>query len=147
MRLNAKILKNVIDINSWQYTNQATVQEGQVNEIYLQLVDLDKNPSNENSSTVLSETPLRYIPQGTVIFLEITFPALRSQSTDIGAEQFSVIATQPFTDDQSIFKITLSSSQLPKSGSITGKLIIDGVDKYFLLPNAIIVDLLNIGSC
>ena len=49
MRLNAKILKNVVNVNQWEYTNQAHVQEGQINEIYLQLVDLDKSMGTDKS--------------------------------------------------------------------------------------------------
>ena len=147
MRINAKILKNVANVNNWQYVSQANIQEGQANELYFQLVDLDIIPNNEDQSVSLPASPMRYIPQGTAISVEITFPALRSEGDDAGAEQFAVAASQPFSDDGSIWKISLTSSQLPKSGSLTVKLTIDGVDKYFLVNNAISVDLLNVGGC
>lgn len=146
MRLNARILKNVTDVNSWQYDTQATLQEGQINEIYFQLVDLDKVASPDNS-LALPAFPLRYMPQGSVISLQITFPALRSQSDDPGADQFTVAASQPFSDDPSIWKVTLASAQVPHSGSITMQLITDGNSQYFLLNNAIAVNLLDVGSC
>ena len=146
MRITAKMLKNVANVNNWQYANQAHVQENQANDIYFQLVDLDITPAIDKS-LALPDFPLRYIPQGTSIALEVTFPALRSESDDVNAEQFSVAASQPFSDDKSIWKVSLTSSQLPKSGSITMKLTIDGVDKYFLVNNALAVDLLNVGSC
>jgi hypothetical protein len=140
MRLNAKILKNVAGVNNWQYVNQATIQEGQINEIYLQLVDYDKTPGVEKSS-VLPDFPLRYIPQGTTIALEASFPSIDD------AAVFAVAGTQPFADDKSIWKFTLTSSQIPKSGNFKLKLTEDGADRQILVRNSIIVDLLNVGSC
>jgi hypothetical protein len=140
MRLNAKILKNVANVNNWQYANQASIQEGQVNEIYLQLVDYDKVPGSDKS-VALPDSPLRYIPQGTTVALVATFPSIDS------AEEFEVSATQPFADDKSIWKISLLSTQLPKSGNFKLKLTEDGVDKHILVKNSIAVDLLNVGSC
>lgn len=140
MRLNAKLLKNVANVNQWQYANQASVQEGQVNEIYIQLVDLDKMPGIDKSS-VLPDFPLRYIPQGAVIAVQATFPSI---DDDL---EFSVLGTQPFVDDKSIWKFSLSNTQLPKSGNFKVKITEDGVDKFILVKNGISVDLLNIGGC
>ena len=136
MRLNAKILKNVANINQFEYANQAYIQEGQANEFYLQLVDLDKLPSGS------SECPLRYIPQGTSIALTVIFPSLDADTNEI-----QKIASQPFSGDLSIWKVSLSSSELPSSGNIRIKLTIDSSDKYFIVSNAIVVDMLEVGSC
>lgn len=140
MRLNAKILKNVAGVNQWSYANQSSVQEGQANEIYVQLVDLDKTPGPEKSSA-LPDFPLRYLSQASVIALEATFPSIDD------AEEITVSGSQPFADDKSIWKFTLTSSQLPKSGNFKLKLTEDGIDKFILVRNAISVDLLNVGSC
>lgn len=140
MRINAKILKNVANINQWEYANQAYAQEGQINEFYFQLVDLDKTHETERS-IALPDNPLRYIPQGAVVSVEVTFPDIDS------ASQFTVIASQPFADDKSIYKVTLASSQIPNSGGFTIKLIEDGVEKQFLVRDAIKVELLNVGGC
>ena len=140
MRLNAKIIKNVANVNNWKYANQASVQEGQVNEIYVQLVDLDMVPGADKS-VALPENPMRYLPQGTVIALEATFPSIDD------AAELIVAATQPFSDDKSIWKITLSSAQLPKSGNFKLKLTIDGADKFILVKNGVSVDLLEVGGC
>lgn len=140
MRLNAKILKNVANVNQWQYTNQASVQEGQANEIYLQLVDLDKTPGLEKS-VALPDFPLRYISQAAVTALEATFPSIDD------TQQIVVSATQPFADDKSIWKISLANDQLPKSGNFKLKLTEDGLDKFILVKSAISVDLLDVGSC
>jgi len=135
MRLNARILKNVASVNQFEYANQAYLQEGQANEFYIQLVDLNKLPSGSE------ECPLRYIPQGTTISVKVMFPALDSDN------EVEITATQPFSDDGSIWKVNLSSSQDVSSGSITVTLTIDGVEQYFLISNAVVVDSLNVGSC
>ena len=140
MRLNAKILKNVADVNNWQYATQASVQEGQSNEIYLQLVDFDKVPGNDKS-TVLPENPLRYISQAAVAALEASFSSIDT------AQEFTVIGTQPFADDKSIWKLILLPTQLPKSGNFKLKLTEDGNMKSILVKNSLIVDLINVGSC
>ncbi len=139
MRLNAKILKNVANVNNWQYANQASIQEGQANEIYFQFVDYDKVPGSDKSSA-LPDSPLRYMPQGEVS-VSATFPSIDT------ALEFTVVATQPFADDKSIWKVSLLSTQLPKSGNFKIKLTEDGADKNILAKNAIAVDLLNVGSC
>jgi len=140
MRLNAKILKNVANINQWYYSNQATVQEGQANEIYVQLVDLDIAPGLEKSTT-LPDFPLRYISQGAVVALAATFPSIDD------AAEIVVSGSQPFAGDKSIWKFSLTALQLPKSGNFKLKLTEDGIDKQILVKNAISVDLLSVGSC
>jgi len=140
MRLNAKILKNVAGVNQWYYSNQATVQEGQINEIYLQLVDLDKMPGIEKSPA-LPDFPLRYIPQGTTVTLVAFFPSIDD------ATEITVSASQPFADDKSIWKISLTAAQLPKSGNFKLTLTEDGTVKKILVKNGISAELLSVGSC
>jgi hypothetical protein len=140
MRINAKIIKNVGTVNQWEYATEAYVQENQVNEVYFQLVDLDKTHSAEKS-TALPDFPLRYMPQGDVISVEVTFPKIDSD------DQFSVVAVQPFDDDKSIYKATLASTQVPSSGSIIIKLTEDGVERQFILKSALRVELLGVGGC
>ena len=146
MRLNARILKNVANVNNWEYGDTVYVQEGQSNDFYIQLVDLDMTPV-EGDSGSLPEHPMRYLPQGTAISLEVTFPALRAESDDDGAEQFDVAATQPFTDDSSIWKVSLASDQTPKSGNINVSLTVDSNTYRFLITQAIQTSVLNVGSC
>lgn len=140
MRLNAKILKNVANVNSWSYANQAAVQEGQANEIYFQLVDYDQIPGNDKS-VALPDSPLRYMPQGTVIDLSASFDSIDS------AQKMTVVGQQPFPQDPSIWKISLLATQVPKSGNFQIKLTEDGKTKNILAKNAITVDMLNVGGC
>lgn len=140
MRLSAKIIKNVSNVNHWIYADSAYIQEGQINEFYFQLVDLDKTHPAEKSE-ILPHFPLRYMPQGTVVTVAVTFPDLNPDN------EFTVTASQPFTDDKSIYKITLASTQTPNSGTIQISLIEDGVEKVFKVSNALQVELQNRGGC
>jgi hypothetical protein len=133
MRINAKMLKNVANVNQWEWANNTNIQEGQVNEIYFQIVDLDK-PLSANCH-------MRYLSVASSVAVEATFPALDD------SEVLVKIATQPFSQDNSIWKITFAASELPKSGSFQVKLTEDGVDKYFIVQAAIQVNLLNSGGC
>ncbi|HBI01341.1 MAG TPA: hypothetical protein DDY18_06920 [Flavobacterium sp.] len=140
MRLSAKVLKNVANVNNWEYANSASVQEGQANEIYVQLVDLDKVPGPDKS-VALPEHPMRYIPQGTTIGAEATFPSIDD------ADVLVIIGTQPFADDKSIWKFDLTDAQLPKSGNFKIKLTEDANEKNILVKGGVSASLLNVGSC
>ncbi len=133
MRLNAKILNNVASVNQFEYADQANIQEGQINEIYFQLVDLDKS--------LAQDCPLRYLSQAAVLAVEVTFPSIDD------AAIITLDATQPFSDDKSIWKINLTSSQLPNSGAMQVKVTEDGADKLFNVQGAISVSLINDGGC
>lgn len=140
MRINAKMLKNVSGVNHWEYATEAYLQEGQINEFYFQLVDLNKIHPAEKSKAQ-PDFPLRYISQATVVSATVTFPALDS------GDQFDIVATQPFADDKSIWKVTVPSAQVPSSGNIIVTLTEDGATKTFVVKSAIRVELLNVGSC
>lgn len=140
MRLSAKIIRSVSGVNHWEYATEAFIQEGQVNEIYFQLVDLDKTHYLEKSRS-LPDFPLRYIPQGTVVEVEAEFPAL------IDDEVITIVATQPFLDDKSIWKVTFAEDQVPSSGNFIIRLTEDGATKTFLTRNTLRVELLEVGGC
>ncbi|MDD5650662.1 MAG: hypothetical protein PHF86_09635 [Candidatus Nanoarchaeia archaeon] len=141
MRLSAKMLENVINVNSWQYTNQAYVSEGQINEVYIQLVDLAKNTQISGRVGEIPEYPLRYISQATIFSVDAIFESIDD------SKEFTITGTKPFADDKSIFKFTLTASQIPKSGNLKLTLTEDGVTRTFIIKNSISVQLLNIGDC
>ena len=142
MRLSAKILKNVNNVNSWTYTNQSFMSEGQANTLYLQLVDLDMSTSVDSEKLVaFPQYPIRYISQATTLTTSVTF-----QSLDDSLE-FSISGTQPYAQDRSIWKFDLSASQIPSGGYIKVNIAEDSVVKSFLVKNAIEVDFLDIGGC
>lgn len=53
----------------------------------------------------------------------------------------------PFSDDKSIWKVDLSSSQLPASGTFILKIIEDGTERQFRIEQSLITELLNNGGC
>ena len=143
MRLGAKLLKNVNNVNSWVYTAQVFMQENQANSFYIQLVDLDQSisPGNEKSVAFV-DFPIRYLTQATVFSTTVTFPHIDD------VDEFTITGAQPFPDDKSIWKFNLSSSQIPSSGNIQVSVTEDGNIRSFWLKNAINVDSTNdIGSC
>lgn len=140
MRLSAKMLQSVENVNSWKYSNQAYVYEGQANDVYIQLVDLAKDPAIIQKGSMFPENPMRYVPQGTVI-VSATFPSIDD------AEEFTAIAVQPFADDKSIWKFALAESQLPNTGYFKLTVSENGVEKTVSIRNAIYTELLNIGGC
>ena len=132
MRLSAKMLKNVVNVNHWDYTSQVYISEGNVNEFYFQLVNLDKT---------IDKNPIRYISEANIVSAEVFFESLDN------SKKFSVQASQPFAGDKSIWKVSLLSTQVPNAGSIKISLTEGGVVKTFIVQSAIRVDYSNIGSC
>jgi hypothetical protein len=142
MRLSAKILKNVNSVNSWQYVSQSFMQEGQANIMYLQLVDLDQSTSiSPEKSPANPEYPIRYISSAASITLTALFDSIDSE------KKITITATQPFSQDLSIFKLNLSSSQVPNSGNLLVTLVEDGVSRSFVIRSAVNITTLNVGSC
>jgi len=141
MRLLAKLLQNVINVNHWEYANEVYIGEGNINEFYFQLVNLSKSPDPNDGLGIISEFPMRYISQASSISVKVFFDSIDD------SEEFEVNASQPFSDDKSIWKITLSSSQVPKAGGIKITVTEDGVEKNFIIQSAIVVDYSEIGSC
>lgn len=133
MRLNGKFLKNVAGVNHFEYSDEAHIQEGQINEFYLQLFDIDKE--------IGDDCYLRYIPIGTLVTL-----SLQSPSVD-DSKIVTLSGAQPFPQDLSIWKFTVPSSSVPNSGSVNVVLTIDGVVSKFVIQNALQVSLLNNGGC
>lgn len=138
MQLSAKILKNVSNVNAWEYVAEVSMSEGQSNEFYIQLVDLDR--SLDNKSRVATEFPLRYLPIGTSS-MQAFFDNLEDSA------QFTINGSQPFPQDMSIWKFELSSSQLPSSGNLRFTLVENGQSKTFLIKGGLSIQLLEVGSC
>lgn len=128
MRLSAHILDNVHDVNSWEVVDEAILSDSSPNEMYIQLIDKSKHE-------------IRYLTQAAAYSLSATFPAIDD------AEEFTIAASQPFSDDKSIWKIIFASSQVPKSGAFVLSLIEDGIEKKFKVDQSLIVELLEDGGC
>ena len=142
MRLGAKILTNVIDINHFQYANQARVSEGQANDIYIRLVDNDWSlDPKKNKSFISIEDPIRYLSQAGAILVTAKFLSIDD------SKEFDVTATQPFADDKSIFKFSLTNVQIPNAGNFIIEINEDGTIRSFVMKQSIEVDLLEVGGC
>lgn len=141
MRLSAKPLKNVANINSWKYSNQWFVAEGQPNSLYLQVVDLENDISLKQANGAFPDMPIRYISSATVLSVEVQFDSVDD------AEILTIAATQPFLNDKSIWKVDLSSTQIPSNGNVKVTITEDGINRSFIMMNIVSVDSLEIGSC
>lgn len=128
MRLSAKILENVHNVNSFEEVEEAVLHEAQANDFYIRLIDLAKHE-------------LRYITQASSYSLSAEFDSIDD------AAKLVISATQPFADDKSIWKISLTSSQLPKSGDFILALTEDGITKKFKVRQSVSVELLDDSSC
>jgi hypothetical protein len=141
MRISARILVNVVNVNYWRYGNQAIVREGQINEIYFKLVNLDQSVYPNEKNSLNPENPIRYMSQANSIIVQAAFDSLDSNAV------LNITATQPFVDDKSIFKLTLNANQLPSSGNFKITINEDGSVKTFIVKQAISVETLNLGGC
>lgn len=141
MRLSAKILENVSNVNHWNYANEAYAYEGQANTIYLQLVDLAKSIQVDDNLGSISDYPMRYISQATSVSLVARFSSVDS------AKEFDITGSKPFADDKSIWKFDLASTKMPRTGNLTLILTEDGVARSFIVKSVIVAELLNVGGC
>lgn len=128
MRLSAKFLKNVANVNNFDYVDEWQMSEGSAQQLYLQLVDLDQDG-------------LRFLSQATVVSLQVTFLDIDTTANIV------VAAVNEFSDDKSIWRVDLTESQIPNPGKVDFSLTQDGTVTKFVVNQAIQVDLLLDGSC
>lgn len=128
MKLSAKFLKNVANINTFQYADQWDIAEGSIHRLYFQIVDKLKDN-------------LRYMSQATVITASVTFVSIDD------ASEIVKTATQAWVDDKSIWYIDLASNEVPNSGAVKFSLTEDDVESKFKVSQAIVVDLIEDGGC
>jgi hypothetical protein len=129
MKLSIKFLKNVANVNTYQYVSQWNISEGSSHTLYFQFVDKLKDD-------------LRYLSQATLIdSVKVTFLNIDE------ASEIEKTAVQAFSDDKSIWRITLNSDEVPNSGAIKVAITEDGQEKKFRVEQAIVVELLDAGSC
>lgn len=131
MRLSAKLLKSVTDVNHFAYANELFVRasdhETEATNLYIQLVDLDQDS-------------IRYMPSSPST-LSVLFPALMDE------DSVTISATQPFLQDASIWKIPVAAADRMSSGNLIFTLIESGITKRFVVQNALIVENVDQGSC
>jgi hypothetical protein len=128
MKFSVKFLKNVANVNTFQYTSQWNISEGYSHVLHFQITDKLKDD-------------LRYLSQATEMDVSVLFLSI-DESTEI-----TKTATQAFADDRSVWSITLEYDEVPNPGAIKVMITEDGVEKIFRVDHAITVDLLDSGSC
>jgi hypothetical protein len=122
MRLTFKFLNNVKDFNTFDEVSELTIVEGTPQYLYIQLAQIfDEHMSPD-------EHKLRYIPVDVAATLSIEFNNIDS------SKNLSRIATNPFSQDKSIWRINILASDIIQSDSITVKLTESGVTST-LLPD------------
>jgi hypothetical protein len=130
MKLSAKTLVNVSNVNDFEYIDQWEINEGSAHRLHFQIIDTHKED-------------LRYLSQATVIdAVTVTFLSIDDNS------EITKTATQAFTDDKSVWYIDLAANEVPNPGAIKISITEDGVVTHqFRVEQAITVDLLEAGSC
>jgi hypothetical protein len=128
MKIYIKALKNVDNINSWNYTPTAVSYQGQTNSIYFQIVDKDRVDST------------RYIPVSGAS-CSIFFPNLDN------AKKLTIQATQPFPQDSSIWMVTIASNQNISSGNVVFNLTENAITRSFVIDSFISVNSSLVGLC
>jgi hypothetical protein len=71
----------------------------------------------------------------------VTFPALNS------ANVLTVNATLANAADSSIWKVSLSATQIPSTGNVQFSIVEAGNTRRFVLQQGIVVNSLNQGGC
>jgi hypothetical protein len=144
MRLSARIVKNYINNNNFDYTENINIRGGEPTTFWIQLVDLDKKDH------------LRYIPcfPTSVLSMTVKFDNIDTCSdqgfgySSAGRNKaFSVPAVIACVDDKSIWSVYLSGHQVPSSGNIFFNYIENGISYKFYLLDALKVQTLEVGGC
>lgn len=129
MRLSSRILKNVDTVNSFHTSEAWTVRvadgEGEAVSLYYQIIDLDRDG-------------LRYMPQAGAT-AEVTFPSIDDDLT--------VVATQPFPQDPSIWVIQLTADDVPSTGNVRFSLTESGTTRRWVALNSMQSEKINAGGC
>ena len=129
MRLSARSILNFSDINRFNHSNQWTIRANEPNALYFQLIDLDQDS-------------LRYMAGiSAAASVTVTFPSIDD------AQVITVSAVQE-TNDKSIWKATLSSTQKPNSGNVLFALTEGATTRRFSVLNLLSVEYpQDEGSC
>jgi len=112
MLLSARVLKNVVDVNTFEYATEACFTEGDGPAVYLQLVDVHKDCEGHG----YHPGGRRYMPTAGA-----TLSVVVENIDD--DKKLTRTATQPFSNDPSIWKIQFMSTD-PTRGTANLRLIL-----------------------
>ncbi len=133
MRISASLIVNFANINQFSFADQWQIRAGEPNTLYFQLVDLDQNK-------------LRYLPgiggSNQPYGIQVKFPSIDD------AQVITATAVQVDVADNSIWKVTLASSQTPNSGNVIFLVTEGSATRSFKSMNGLAVEFPgNDGSC
>lgn len=124
MNLSARVLKNVANVNSFDYSTQLEFSQGEAVTVYLQLIDRNKDVSGQG----FNPPGRRYVPTSGA--------ALRVAFGGIECTYFRD-ATQPF-DDPSIWAFPiLATDKIRGTISIRFRLAEGEAERLGSLPNVL----------
>jgi hypothetical protein len=132
-KLGARVLRAVVNTNSWDFANQLDHQQGTAEDLYFQIVNQDYN---------VAGTPpgIRYLPAaGSTV--TITLPSFDA------AKVVTLTATQPFSGDLSIFKAAILSTHDFASGNLVVTLTESAVVKRIVIVNGLRVQPTDPSRC
>lgn len=113
MLLSARILNDVTTVNSFTYGQVHQMSQGEASDVYIQLIDANKNPPTE----YFYPFGLRYVPaSGATLQVQLA-------SVDDG-KTITRYASQPFPGDPSIWKLSLLATD-PLVGTFAMKLTLN----------------------
>jgi hypothetical protein len=130
MRLGARLLTAVGNVNVFSYATEASASVGDPLDVYLQLVDTDQHLNSQGFFPAGN----RYMPaSGAVLLIDI-------QNLD-DAKAFTRAATQPFAQDPSIWRLQILATD-PVAGTVSlrARLTESGITRSFTLQAALLFD-------
>ena len=133
MYLTANILKNVQNVNSFEYSEQVKLRQGNAATIYLQLADGDQLGSDGR--------PLRYMAESGAT-MTITFSSI------VASYSVTKTATQPYSNDTSIWSVAINATDRIAQGNMVFSLIeATAGTRTGMIENAIVVQSTNTSYC
>ena len=133
MFLDGTMLSNVQSVNSFLRANQVSVRVGNPGTLYLQLTDGDQTDMNGYS--------LRYTPAAGAT-MTITVDNISGSNNLINRA-----ASQPYTQDPSVWSVTILSTDVLRNGNLYGTLTEGAVVRTFVIENALSVQSSNQEFC
>ena len=127
------MLKNVQNVNSFEYSEQVKLRQGNASVIYFQLADQDQIGSDGR--------PLRYMPESGAS-VSVTFSSITTAYT------VTKTATQPYSNDTSIWCVSINTTDRIAQGNMTFQLTESSAGvRTGMILNAIVVESLNTSFC
>ena len=144
MRLTARAISSYNTANSYYFGNQWSVNAGDANTLYFQIVDLDQGPS------AFPGIPYSHLPPGSQPGLRylvglnlqtadprsvtVTFPSINPALT------IALSASQVTPADASLWSVTIPSAAQPAGGNVLFSIMENGAVRSFSALNLLAVE-------